>query len=476
MQPVAHWSQGPLSVGARGIAWDSRRVERGQIFVAITGREHDGRRYIAEAIRRGAAAVVGEPPLGTWPVPTWEVADARQALAELASSFYGHPARELTVIGVTGTAGKSSTTEFLTAILAVAGVGVQTVGSLHPAPLDGPFPLTTPDAPILQHALREAVRAGCRAVVLEVSSHAIAMKRIGNIPFFGAVLTSLGHDHLDLHGSLAAYWGTKAELLAGVDPAGFTVLPAQGPGQSMMRRAARGRQILYGIRSGDVRLSLRREGEAVLTTADGHEALHFHLVGPGPLRSAAAAAAAGVALGIDLETIARGIQSVVAIPGRMERHPLPGGGEVVVDYAHNPPGLESALRASRGLAHGRVVAVLGGRGTSDASKLPRMGQIIERWADELVLTTDNPDPFTSRELARLIAEGVSDPDFPVHFVEDRVEAISLAVGGARAGDVVLVTGRGHETWQRVNGSLTDRTDSEMVRDILGGAGERTSAG
>ncbi len=476
MQPVAHWSQGPLGVGVRGIAWDSRRVERGQVFVAITGREHDGRRYIAEAVRRGAAAVVGEPPLGTWPVPTWEVADARLALAELASAFYGHPGRELTVVGVTGTAGKSSTTEFLTAILAQAGVGVRAVGSLHPAPLDGPFPLTTPDAPVLQHALREAVRAGCRAVVLEVSSHAIAMKRIGDIPFFGAVLTSLGHDHLDLHGSLAAYWGTKAQLLASVDPGGFTVLPAQGPGRVMMRRAARGRVIQYGIRSGDVRLNLRRDGRAMLVAAGVREELRFHLVGPGPVRSAAAAAAAGVALGIEPRVIARGLQSVVTIPGRMERHPLPGGGEVVVDYAHNPPGLESALRAARGLARGRVVSVLGGRGTSDASKLPRMGQIIERWADGLILTTDNPDPFTSRELAQLIAEGVSDPQFPVRFVEDRAEAIGLAVAGARAGDVVLVTGRGHETWQRVNGLLRDGTDSELVRDILQGAAARISTG
>ncbi len=465
-----------FSPAVRGVKDDSRAVGPGDLFVAVRGSHDDGHRHLAEAIARGAIAAVVEQPTAATDIPLVAVTNSRRALGEIASAWYHHPSRELELVGVTGTNGKTTVAVMLAAILNAAGRPAQAVGTLGPFAPGTRHPLTTPFPLELQATLRALVQAGTRAVVMEVSSHGLVQHRVAGCEFDAAVLTRLGRDHLDYHGTLKAYWAAKTRLFkllasaprhkAGVPTA---VLPASGEGVLAVARHVRVPVLRFGLEAGDL------QARDIVPTLWGSrftlvdhgipQAVSVHLPGRFHVENALAAAAAALALGVDRRTVAVGLDRLRHVPGRAERVMLGEGGFAVIDYAHNPDALASLLGAVRAGWRGRrLVCVFGGRGHRDPGKLPEMGEIAGALADALVLTADSPLDDDPALLAAAIHAGVRpESTCQVEYVPDREGAIEHAIRLAGPGGVVVITGRGHERSQWFADRTVDRSDAEMVR-------------
>lgn len=469
-----------LSPAVRGITDDSRSVRSGDLFVAVRGTRDDGHLHLAEAALRGAiAAVIDDPAAASerGGLPLITVPSSREALGQLASTWYGHPTRELLMVGVTGTNGKTTVAVMLAAILNAAGRPARSLGTLGPFATGPGYPLTTPFPLQLQHTLRGFVQAGTRAVAMEVSSHGLAQHRVAGCEFDAAVLTSLGRDHLDYHHTIKAYWAAKTRLFKHLSRQPWhkqgspvAILPAAGEGAETVARHVRVPCLRFGVEGGgDVRAVNVRPtawgSRFVLEHGGRSWPVRIHLPGPFNVENALAAAAAALGLGIDGEAVALGLERLRRVPGRCERLPLPQGGFAVVDYAHNPDGLRRLLAAVREGAPGRrVVCVFGGRGHRDPGKLPGMGEVAALLADALVLTSDSPLDEDPRALAAAIQAGVPTPSaLAVEYVADREAAIERAMRIGGAGAVVVVTGRGHEVQQWLGDTVLERTDSQMVR-------------
>lgn len=482
-----------LSPAVHRITDDSRTVGPGDLFVAVRGARDDGHAYLREVADAGAVAAVVDAPdvLAAAPpdLPLVVVPNSREALGELASTVYGHPSRQLRMIGVTGTNGKTTVAVMLAAILAAAGRPAQSLGTLGPFDDERGYPLTTPFPLQLQRILRRLADEGTQYVVMEVSSHGIAQRRVAGIEFDVAVLTSLGRDHLDYHPTLKAYWAVKTRLFKmlsrprhkAFEP--VAVLPLEGEGIEAVARHVRVKSLRFGMRdAADVhavatepltwgtRLALSVGGTEVTT--------RIHLPGRFNVENALAAAAAAHVLGVAPDRIAAGLDSVRRVPGRGERITLPGGGFAVVDYAHNPDGLARLLYAVReGAPARRLVCVFGGRGHRDPGKLPLMGEAASRFADALVLTTDSPLDEDPRRLAAAIEAGVAEGSaMAVEYVEDRGKAIARALRLAGPGGVVVITGRGHEKEQWIGDRVLRRPDADLVREAVRNAAEADAPG
>ena len=408
------------------------------------------------------------------------VPSTRRALGELASAFYGHPSRRLHMVGITGTNGKTTVAYLLTRILNAVGEPCAMIGTLGPRRADGSYPLTTPFPVELQELLRTFADRGRRSVVMEVSSHGLAQRRVAGIEFDTAVVTSLGRDHLDYHRTIRAYWASKTRLVKSL--AGprckpgpvHAVLPLDGPGVAALARHVRVPMLRFGLSpAADVRAQgIRGDvwgSRFYLVAGLTRAPVSLSLPGAFNILNALAAASAALAHGIPIPEIARALSSVEGVPGRSERIPFRHGpGFAVVDYAHNPDGLERILSTARRAAEGRtLVSVFGGRGHRDPGKLPGMGETAARFADQLILTTDSPLDENPRDLARAITEGIprSSP-IQVSYVEDRAEAIARAIQLAKSDGVVVVTGRGHEAEQWIGERVIERTDRSMVESAL----------
>jgi UDP-N-acetylmuramoyl-L-alanyl-D-glutamate--2,6-diaminopimelate ligase len=461
-----------------GLAYHSRDVRPGFLFAALRGQQHDGHTFIDEAIARGAAAVLVDRPVPPRPGVTWiRVADSRRALGMLAAAFFGHPSRRLRVIGVTGTNGKGATTFLVEAILRHAGQRCGIIGTMGVV-VDGaaaPGDRTTPEAPALQAALRQMVERGCGYAALEVASHGLALERVAGTRVAVAVFTNLTRDHLDFHGSMEAYRAAKARLFAMVEPSGWTVLNADDPAAAVMRRVSRAPVVTYGLRApADVRgrdVVLDQDGSTfVAETPQGTARVRLRLVGAFNVANALAAMAVGLTQGVPLPTIVEALGAMPGIPGRFEalHEGQPFG--VVVDYAHTPDGLENVLRAARAITAGRLVVVFGCGGDRDRTKRPLMGRIAAEWGDVVVVTSDNPrgeDPVAIIEEIRPgVAQGAAGRAVEVRIEPDRRRAIHLALELARAGDLVLIAGKGHETYQEIRGVKHPFDDRQVARARL----------
>lgn len=464
------WIIGPQ---VTGIADDSRDVSPGDIFVAVRGSRFDGHAFVPEAVARGAVAIVAERAVGGSGVPVVAVKDARVALAEVAAAFYGHPGRSLRLIAVTGTAGKSTTVEWLCHVLSSLGEKVEALSSLRrPGIAAGAPGLTTPGALTLQRSLAEAARAGSRTVVVEVTSHAIAQRRIAGLAFDGAILTTLGRDHLDFHGTMERYIATKRSLFRNLPAHALAVLPTDPEAVSFASRT-RARVITYGS-GGSIEVKrtspfLKGVAEALLRHDGREAAFAINLPGPGMAKSAAAAAAWAVAKGAALEDVARSLGTMTAVPGRLQEMRV-GGAIVLIDYGHNPPGIATALAAAREVAGGgRVIAVLGAPGHRDRGKLPEMGRLLAG-ADQQILTSETPEGESPAELAALIASGIRQAGSRPVYVEDRQDAVTAALEAADEGDVVLLLGRGTERFQDFGDVVLERTDEDLVNEAAGRLG------
>jgi len=450
---------------------DSRKVRAGNVFVALRGERADGHDFVAQAIAGGACAVVVDAArAGSISVPEnvmlVGVGDTRRALSRLAATFYGRPSQALSVVGVTGTNGKTTTTHLVQAILDAAGVRCGRIGTLG-AQLGGAMwtlENTTPLALELQATLATMRERGAEAVAMEVSSHALALERVADVEFEIAVLTNITRDHLDFHGSFEAYVNEKHKLFRFAKAAVFNADDVHGLMWHHLFNAGR-RSLSYSIvDSSDLwakDLELTARGSTF--SLDGRRvALNL----PGRFNVYNALAALGVArlLGIDDETSVRGLASIASVPGRME-HFEAGGIDVLVDYAHTPDALDNVLRAAREGARGRVIAVFGCGGDRDRGKRPEMGRIASERADRVVVTSDNP---RGEEPGAIVAEIVAGiPAGAAARIElDRGKAIRGAIAEAAPGDVVVVAGKGHETYQIIGATVHHFDDRDAVRAAL----------
>jgi UDP-N-acetylmuramoyl-L-alanyl-D-glutamate--2,6-diaminopimelate ligase len=466
---------GSLPPSVDAIATDSRAVQPGTLFVALRGERTDGHAFVENAIARGASVVVVEEsanvtlslskgaPLSVTQVPVVAVADTRLAASALADAFYDHPSQDLTVIGVTGTNGKTTTTHLVRDVLQAGGIPCGIIGTLGGSFGTKTWPLsnTTPLALEL-HAMLAAQRdAGAKAVAMEVSSHALALHRVDHVRFDVAVLTNITRDHLDFHGTMERYVAAKRRLF---DLARDAVVNDDDPWGAKIAEAISSRDgttLRYYVEgephAGLQATELRLAGDGSTFRVGPHE-LTINLPGRFNVRNALAALGVGTLLNIPIADIRRGLAATRAVPGRMERIGA-FGIDAIVDYAHTPDALENVLNAARETTRGDLIVVFGCGGDRDPGKRTQMGEIAARIADRVIVTSDNPrseDPMT---IARSVANGYERTDIEL----DRRHAIRRAIDEAKAGDTVVVAGKGHETYQIVGDQTRPFDDRDEVR-------------
>jgi UDP-N-acetylmuramoyl-L-alanyl-D-glutamate--2,6-diaminopimelate ligase len=486
---AASVGEAALACEVTGVAYDSRRVQPGAVFVALRGLRADGVAFVEQAITRGALAVVAEAPAPAGePVPWITVRDARLALAELAAAFYRHPSQDLVVVGITGTNGKTTTSYLLSAVFERAGLPCGRIGTvsyrLRHEERDAPH--TTPEAPDLQALLRTLVGEGCGACVMEVSSHALALRRADAIRFAAGVFTNLTRDHLDFHGGMENYFAAKRRLFELLPPGAVAVVNLDDPhGPALV--AAASRPVTYAIdRAADVTpgpFSLSFDGLRFdLRTPRGLVRVASPLVGRPNVYNILAAAATAMALDVPFSAIERGLADVARVPGRFQVVSTDADDvKVVVDYAHTDDALKNLLETARPLATGRVITVFGCGGDRDRTKRPLMGAVAARLSDVVVITSDNPrseDPLAIIEDIKrglpgagqkAAGRGAGAPGGrePVCLaIPDRREAIERAIREARAGDLVLVAGKGHERYQVIGDRVLPFDDVEVAAGAL----------
>jgi UDP-N-acetylmuramoyl-L-alanyl-D-glutamate--2,6-diaminopimelate ligase len=451
LEPVE--ARGGLSVEVRDLAYDARAAGPGTLFFAVPGSRADGHDFAPEAVERGAVALVVERALDL-PVPQLVVRDARAAMAPVADAFFGEPTRELEVVGVTGTSGKTTTSHLLFAILAAAGRRPGLLGTVE-ARVGGErrgVVRTTPEAIDLQRVFREMLDAGDRSCAMEASSHASVLNRLDCVRFRVLVFTNLSQDHLDFHGDMEAYFEAKRRLFL-VEPRPIAVVNV---GDEYGRRLAQELPDAITFSAAD---------------ASALDGIDLKLRGRFNLENALGGVSAARALGIDEDAIRRGLESVRGVPGRFESVDAGQPFHVIVDYAHKPDALEKVLRAARDLADDRqVICVVGAGGDRDRGKRPVMGRVASELADVTIVTSDNP---RSEEPEAIAAEIVAGAGSEVEVELDRAAAIARAVELARPGDVVLIAGKGAEQGQEFADRTVPFDDREAARDALKALEART---
>jgi UDP-N-acetylmuramoyl-L-alanyl-D-glutamate--2,6-diaminopimelate ligase len=473
---------GSLPPELAGLAYDSRKVTRGGLFVAVPGLKEDGRRFIGDALARGAAAVVFDGPdvLAGRDTGRVLVPSARAALARLADAYFGHPSRALTVVGITGTNGKTTTSLLVDALVRAGGRPSGLIGTIEYRIGDERITAsqTTPEALELQGLLARMVSRGVSGAAMEVSSHALALHRADGIEFDVAVFTNLTQDHLDFHGTLDAYRLAKARLFqllaTGTKARRTAVINADDPSGASMTAGLAVPVLTFGLRSSaDIRPRRYRSEmdgiHMVVETPRGSLEIASPLVGEHNVMNLLGAVGVGLALEMDPAVIAGALASVRAVPGRFERVEAGQPFLVVVDYAHTPDALERVLGTAKKLcgASGRLAAVFGCGGDRDRGKRPIMGEIAARVADRVWVTSDNPRTERPDAIVAEIVEGIPVDRRERHVaLTDRRAAIHGALTWARPGDVVVIAGKGHEPYQIVGTDVLPFDDRQEARAVL----------
>jgi UDP-N-acetylmuramoyl-L-alanyl-D-glutamate--2,6-diaminopimelate ligase len=463
-----------LDVEILGLAYDSRQVSAGSIFFAIRGTRLDGNRFVPKAIAKGAAAVVSAlGPIEAIALPWIQVDDERAAMAAMAAKFHRNPTKELHLVGVTGTNGKTTTTYIVEAILKAAGKSAAVLGTIeYRGPgFDFAAERTTPEAPDLQKLFRQVADAGWQYAVMEVSSHAIEMKRVAGLQFEVAVFTNLSRDHLDFHGDMESYFQAKRKLFEGLNGARprVMVLNADDPRYESLRSIDARRAISYGMEvAADIHPIRHQFGweatDVMFKTPIGELEVRTSLMGKANLFNIGAAIGVGIALDIPADAITRGIQELRQVPGRFEAVSAAQSFRVIVDYAHTDDALEKVLTSAREITSGRLIVVFGCGGERDRSKRPLMGEVAARLSDYAVVTSDNPRSEDPHAIIKEIEQGMKSANYRVE--SDRREAIRIALAQAKDGDTVLIAGKGHETYQTIGTTSYPFDDREVAKELL----------
>lgn len=455
---------------------DSRTVKPGSLYVAIRGAAADGHDFIPQAVSRGAAAVCVDHRV-EFDIPQLQVPSTRVALGPLAAAVWGHPSRSFTLVGVTGTNGKTTVTHMIEAITTAAGqrtgligtIGARVIGGSTHEAIKIPLERTTPEATDLQRLFGEMAFAGADVVVMEVSSHALSLGRVAGTEFAIGAFTNLSQDHLDFHPTMEDYFAVKASLF---DRVPVAVVQVDNPW---------GRRLIEGLSRSTVVMSVGEGGEVTATEVALHvdhstftlnldsESLPVRLPIAGRFNIDNALVAAGCAhqLGISLDVIVSGLSALLPVPGRFEHVQSESGLDVVVDYAHTPDGIENAVAAGRAMTAGRLVVVIGAGGDRDHAKRPLMGAATAS-ADWVFVTSDNPRSERPDDIIAQVMAGIDDTS-RVTVEPDRRRAILAAVRQARAGDLVMILGKGHEQGQDIGGVILPFDDRAVAREAMGSA-------
>jgi UDP-N-acetylmuramoyl-L-alanyl-D-glutamate--2,6-diaminopimelate ligase len=493
------YAEGDLEQEVSGLCYDSRKVRSGEIFFATSGEKADGHSYIADVVRRGAAAVVVSRD-GHWPRPaaSLRVKDVRRSMGLWAAHFYGRPSAKIELVGVTGTNGKTTLTYLVESVLRAAEMSPGVIGTINYryAGHEVPSHHTTPESLDLQAMLVEMSQAGVKAVAIEVSSHALAQQRVRGLDFDVGVFTNLSRDHLDYHRDMDDYFLAKSKLFTDYLEA-----------SSKSRKAAviygddpRGRQLIDKIRSHDFDLWSYGEGQecdvhpvnvdrdvtGLRGTIQAREQLiefDSPLIGGANLQNILGAVGVGRALGIDADVVAEGIKQLKSVPGRLEKVQNDRGITILIDYAHSPDALEKVLGAVRPLTQRKVICVFGCGGDRDRGKRPLMGETAARLSDLVVITSDNPRTEEPAAIIDEVEAGVAKtplrklvvPDLRSQITSsevdggyvvevDRRKAIAIAISAASTGDLVLIAGKGHEDYQILGADKIHFDDREVARE------------
>lgn len=443
----------------------SDQVVPGALFVAIPGRQSDGHNYLSDAVAKGAAAAVvsaDAPPLS---IPCFRVADSRRAFALLCGNFYHNPAKNLILVGITGTNGKTSTSYMLDHCLRACGIKTGLIGTVHADDAGKErSSLTTPDPSVLHRILAEVYRHGCTHTVMEVSSQSLDQSRTAGIDFEMGIFTNLTVDHLDYHGSMQAYRDAKLKLFSQCKKG----LVNSDSDYAAPFLACAGTQSYSAVHDADFRarrVRMTADGVSYLACSpSGQREVFLPVWGRFSIYNSLAALAAAERLGLDLDCCVRALETFPGVPGRMEpvRNDLPF--RLLIDYAHTPDGLENVLRSVRETTVGNVIVVFGCGGDRDSGKRPQMGSIATRLAHRAIITSDNPRSEDPEEIIRQILQGVEGSNYQV--IADRTEAIRSAVRFASPGDTILLAGKGHETWQVLSDKVIHYDEREIAREIL----------
>jgi UDP-N-acetylmuramoyl-L-alanyl-D-glutamate--2,6-diaminopimelate ligase len=487
---------GDIGINVEGISYDSRNVNEGDLFVAVPGTRQDGGKFIRDALQKGARVVVAENvPQGIEESICFvKVSNSRKALAELAANFYEHPSKDLQLIGVTGTNGKTTTTLLLEAILKHSGFSVGVLGTLSYRWADKhrKASMTTPESLDLQRLFSEMRQDKVSHVVMEVSSHALALGRVKGCTFRAGIFTNLSQDHLDFHPTMEDYFSAKALLFqngtSGMSAPLAAVINTDDPyGRRLIEDAASREVWSYSVNSSDARVwvktcELSPSGiKAEFSTPEGLLMVRSPLIGRLNLYNLLCAATTALSLGIPKTSISEGLRTVCCVDGRLQRVAIPpeAGFEVVVDYAHTPDAMEKTLGCLKEMTKGRLLGVFGCGGNRDRKKRPLMGMIGAQLADVVVLTSDNPRNEDPESIIKEIEPGVQGtgisffdpgtklcPDRGYTVEADRKKAIQLALSWSRPGDTVFIGGKGHETYQIIGDRVFPFDDRLVVEDYF----------
>ncbi len=474
--------QSGADIDVLGLAYDSRRVKPGYLFVAVPGLKTDGHLYIKDAVAAGAVAVVAEKPAGDIGTNVAGIItrDSRRALARMASEFYGRPSERLKLIGITGTNGKTTTAYLLEAIFRRAGQKTGLIGTVEYR-IDGarmPAERTTPESLDLQRTLASMVEAGVDTAVIEVSSHALHLKRIDDCAFAARIFMNLSQDHLDFHTDLEAYFQAKSKLFATDFGEGLRLANVDDEYGRRLAADYGEKMVTFGVRSGqyraeDVRLTAE-ETSFTLVGPAGNLPVRSRLLGAFNVMNLTAAAAAALELGIGADDVAAGLLKMDQVPGRFETVACGQDFKVLIDYAHTPDGLEKVLSAARQLAGSRrLITVFGCGGDRDKGKRPKMGAIAAGLSDIAIVTSDNPRSEPPESIIDDILAGVPEnAPASTSVIAERGQAIKAALREAQAGDVVIIAGKGHEDYQILNDRVIHFDDrsaaEEALKEILSG--------
>jgi UDP-N-acetylmuramoyl-L-alanyl-D-glutamate--2,6-diaminopimelate ligase len=471
-----------VSVGS--VRYDSRKVTPGDVFVALRGTSSDGHKFILGAMNAGASVVVVDDDAAVPDTVFMHhnvlkilVPDSRVALAHMAANYYGHPASRLKLVGVTGTNGKTTTTHLIKSILEANGGKVGLIGTIEYRIGDRVLTAThtTPESLELQSLLHDMTTDGCTAAVMEVSSHALAMHRVDGIRFQAGVFTNLTQDHLDYHTSMEEYFRAKKVLMDSLPPDAVAVVNADDSYGLRMAEDTKARVQTYGLTPGaamraeNIRMGV--DGCSFRISDDGHRTdIRSSLTGKFNVSNILAAYAATTGIGVSPEVAVQGIAALPSVRGRFEQIVAPAGWTVVIDYAHTPDALENCLRAIREILprdkKNRVITVFGCGGDRDRKKRPIMGRIAAKMSDVVIITSDNPRSEDPEAIMREIREGIP-AGTSVQENTDRGNAIYEALAQARPGDVVLIAGKGHESYQVLASGRVHFDDREEVLKFIG---------
>ena len=467
--------RGPMTFDIEGIAYDSRQVKKNFLFVALRGQHDDGTRFVDDALRRGAVAVVSE--LDQWPrrdIAHIHVEDARLALAEIACAFYDRPSDRIELIGITGTNGKTTTSFMCREILRAAGRHPGLIGTVRYELGERIIPAsrTTPEAPDIQFMLDTMVRSGCRSAVMEVSSHALDQKRVYGTDFDVGVFTNLTRDHLDYHKTFENYRNAKKAFFDGLPKTAFAITNADDKNGMIMVQNTKATVKTYSTRSmADFRARiLECHFGGMYLEIDGRE-VGVQFIGKFNVSNLLAVYGAAIMLGKKPEDVLVVMSTLHSVSGRLEPIQSPEGYTAIVDYAHTPDALENVLNAIHEVLEGKggeVITVCGAGGNRDKGKRPLMAQEAVKQSDKVIITSDNPRFEEPQDIINDMLAGLNAQQMKkVISIVDRKEAIRTACMLAKKGDVILVAGKGHEDYQEIKGVKHHFDDKEVIRDIFG---------